>query len=297
MPDLDLLIRPMLASDETAVAGLVSDDRSADLHGPLNGEPRPRRSLVALIDGSIVGVATSLRSARHPARLELAVHVRPDWRRRGVATHLLIQLRTAGGQPLQAVIEADNEAGRAFLLARGFGFVVSSRSGRFDVVGAHVETEPLPVGYRIVAAEIDDSVVDLYERLYDEAHWWTNGYVRYARGVPWFSFVGPPVLGTTFVALDGFGALVAVLGLSNEDLSTSGERSAFLVPGGVLHGARRSGAVPITATLASHVVDAARRVGITTIRWEEDDPYVELRTVLQRLPIHVEERLEVYADG
>jgi GNAT superfamily N-acetyltransferase len=293
-------IRPVTSADEAAVGDLVAGDRRAPLFGPDAEEPRLRRGVVAEDRGDIAGVAVGLTSARHPARNELAVYVHPSRRRQGVATTLLNHLSTvmsdAGPpRPWDALIDAANQDGRAFLEARGFHLVVSSRSGGLDLTRLRLPADPLPRGHRIEPAESSDpAIVDPYESLDDENHWWTNGYVRYARGRSRLSFVGEPVPGTTFAAFDVFGAPIAVLGLAGEDPE---RRTAFLVPGGALHGARRLGADTIVAHLLHRVVSAAVDRGLASVTWEADDTHVELRAVLESLPIEITERLEVFADG
>ncbi|ADV66395.1 GNAT family N-acetyltransferase [Deinococcus maricopensis] len=85
------------------------------------------RDLLAEADGEIVGVGTIALDdfARAPGKYWTMLHVRPDWQRRGVGTHLLQELLRGANahEPLRLVqgMRAEDQAGaEGFLNAHGF---------------------------------------------------------------------------------------------------------------------------------------------------------------------------------
>lgn len=141
------MIRPYRADDEPAVAALlraawpddpvmveISSQHRVDAR---DDEGRAWRARVAEEDGEVVGAGSLVASARHPARLFLVVAVAPAWRRRGIGSALLAELRLGGdARPLQARVRAGDEPGAAFLRAHGFDLLMRSRTGVVDPVEA-----------------------------------------------------------------------------------------------------------------------------------------------------------------
>lgn len=149
------MIRPYRDADESAVAALLAaawpDDPVmveissqhgvdfADEHG------RSRRTLVAEEGGGIVGAASLVGSAFHPARTFVVAVVGEPYRRRGIGSGLLAELRAGGdGRPLQARARVTDEPGLAFLGAHGFGVLMRSRTGVVDPAeaAAWIERQP-----------------------------------------------------------------------------------------------------------------------------------------------------------
>lgn len=83
-------------------------------------------TLLATLDGEIVGFAGAIHGARPKARL-LTIHVDPELRRFGVATALLdaleARLVARKARILELEVHADNEAAQRLYEARGFEIV------------------------------------------------------------------------------------------------------------------------------------------------------------------------------
>jgi GNAT superfamily N-acetyltransferase len=136
------VLRPFRARDKAAVDALLDSAWPDDpglreisaVHGEdLDSDERWRRTLVCVAAGDVVGAGTLLGSARHPARYFVVLLVAAEFRRRGIATALLVALASLGdGRPLLARIRETDSAGAGFLSAAGFGFLMRSRVGVVD---------------------------------------------------------------------------------------------------------------------------------------------------------------------
>jgi hypothetical protein len=281
-----------LAPHEPAHAGAVRRLDPGGAHQPGADEPRLRRSLVALDgDGTVVGVATATASARHPVHHHVVVDVDPSVAGGPVGGLLLDGLAAdvAGAgfhRRWMAVCDTGDRARVAFLEAHGFRRVVTSRTGVLPVAAvASVPPAPVPDSVTVEPAAWSDDVVALYEDLYDESHWWTP-YVRFARGVPWASFLGEPVPGTVVVARDRLDRPVSVASVHERD------GRLFLAPTLVRHGARRPDAAAVLAALVDRSVAA---VDAAQVVWEVDDTAPELGVALARFPVEVEREIAAWA--
>jgi GNAT superfamily N-acetyltransferase len=101
-------------------------------HGPPIDDPHFRRTLVAVVDGDVVGVGTITHGQRHPRRSWLAIEVTPAKRRRGIGTMLLGELRGFTERPLCARGRFVDEAVIGFLHRHRFGLLERSWGGRFE---------------------------------------------------------------------------------------------------------------------------------------------------------------------
>jgi GNAT superfamily N-acetyltransferase len=88
------------------------------LHGPaIDDGPRWRRTLVAEVDGRVIGAATVATNRVHTREYNLAVEVASEHRQTGVATALIAATRDARRDPLEmaAKVRPDDAAGVALL--------------------------------------------------------------------------------------------------------------------------------------------------------------------------------------
>lgn len=122
-------VRPWRSGDEPGVDNLL--DTAVDplwekqfhgLHGPDQDEPSWRRCRVATDPaGSVIGAATVIGNPLHAGRMPCAIEVAPPWRRRGIGSLLLEQmkaLRPDTSRPLSTKLRPDAPA-RAFVTRAG----------------------------------------------------------------------------------------------------------------------------------------------------------------------------------
>ncbi len=142
--DVDVQVRrtaPFTAVERArgaAIAELVSDvlDRRKSIEGAL---PVPGRRLggsggapsyvvdgavvKAVVEDSVVGLASVLPEADEAGVREITVRVDPVWQRRGVGTRLLVEVcrlaRARGADEIVAITQADNQAVLPMVLAAG----------------------------------------------------------------------------------------------------------------------------------------------------------------------------------
>jgi ribosomal protein S18 acetylase RimI-like enzyme len=110
--DRPVRVRPFASTDADATAAILDATYGGDrwlrsLHEGSHGLPVERQhlrrsSLVAEIDGVVVGVGTISEGQRHPRRSWVGIDVAPAERRRGIGTALLDELRSLSERPLCA---------------------------------------------------------------------------------------------------------------------------------------------------------------------------------------------------
>lgn len=137
-----VVIRPFAAADAEPIDELL---RTLWGHDPTmlaqyrwhrdwpTGAGRLRRTLVAAVDGGLVGAGTLFESAIHPRRPFVIVNVAVEWQRRGIGAALFNALEGLGdGRPWLAKTTRRDLAGRAFLAKRGFRPIVGTLTGLLD---------------------------------------------------------------------------------------------------------------------------------------------------------------------
>jgi GNAT superfamily N-acetyltransferase len=121
-------IRTYLPSDDAMLATLVDGDtdplfaaQSHGMHGAAAEGPDWCRTLVAEVDGRVVGAVTAARNQVHPRRYNLAVEVAAEYRRRGIAGSLLHEVGELRPEPLAfaAKLRPSDPAAMALLRNRG----------------------------------------------------------------------------------------------------------------------------------------------------------------------------------
>ncbi len=88
-------LRDYRPGDQQGVDALIDDDtehlftlQGHPLHGPARDGERWRRTLIAELDGLVIGAATVARNKWHPTYITLIVEVASAYRRRGLGTEL-----------------------------------------------------------------------------------------------------------------------------------------------------------------------------------------------------------------
>jgi ribosomal protein S18 acetylase RimI-like enzyme len=133
-------VRPYAGRDAAGVdavldAAYPDDPRVRALKRAGHGAPREqpfRRTLVAQVDDGVVATGTIVHGPLHPRRTWIDVVVAPPFRRRGIGSAVLRELRTLAGRPLRTRGIFADEAALGFLRAHGFGLLSSTYEGRFD---------------------------------------------------------------------------------------------------------------------------------------------------------------------
>ena len=142
-------MRELRVGDAVAVASLVDAIWSHDpvfreiydIHATASDEPLSR-TLVAVRgeENEIVAVGSAQLGLRHPGRLWLAVHVRPDYRRRGIGSALLVELRRrlSDRPPFRVSASFSDEESTGFLRERGFRLLNRCEEGTLDAADERV---------------------------------------------------------------------------------------------------------------------------------------------------------------
>jgi GNAT superfamily N-acetyltransferase len=283
-------IRPTDAGDDVA--------RFGDIHAPHADSPRRRRSFVAVLDERVVGVTTGLASDRHPSHYRVTGTVDDDVAGRGIGTLLLDALTEAlPDRPLLVMVPNDVARSRAFLAARGFVRVMRGWSGRINPDHALI-VEALPDGFRIEPRDsLDEQLVELYDALYDECHWWIAPSLHPPGEPAWIELAGPLVPGSVSVALDPFDRPIGITSLHTGPFAEAGAGDVFMPPTAILEGGRRAEGRTLMAHLVSATLDTARRMGMSRVVVEVDDSNVELARVLGPLAAEAVTTVEAWANG
>ena len=276
-----ITIRPWAARDAAAVDALLSSERGDDptarllfaAHGAArDGSGAFRRTLVAEIDRQIVAAATVWEYWLHPARWRLAVHVRPEYRRRGIGgvlfRRLLAAVASRGPRPWQAATSADDGAGLGFLARHGFRSLMRTKLGELDPAAlgrtawGELEAAAAAVteaGYRIVALPelpadlpLRPSLASLHAEVYRQTHRW-NPPAELSEEDAEHLFLGDDLIpGSLFVALAGD----RPVGVASLRLGPSpGDRELGWIG---VDGGHRDRAAPLTAGLLGRCLAQAR---------------------------------------
>lgn len=265
------------------------------LHGAAREQPW-RRTLVVESRGELVAAGTLRLGERHPARFWLALNVSPSWRRQGIASRLLGDLRVLAGvdaRPFRAHARPEDEATMEFLRKRGFRPRMRSAEGIIDprdpainrcLAGYGVDTD----GFRIVRRRrdhLDRSLPDIalfYEDWYRAIHAWDPP-------VPWsvekalHHFCGRELVKESVTCVYRGQKLHGVGSLIELPLERGHEDEVYLVQLGVLP-LGGTAAEGLMALLVSDMVRFAASVN-KTIRFEVDDTHPDLWRVLHGLPL------------
>jgi GNAT superfamily N-acetyltransferase len=253
--------------------------RFGEGHGAPIDAPRRRRTLVAVLDGEAVGVATSLWSTRHPDVVTASALVDPSVRRQGIGTLLLRELAREAAQLLLVSLPVGDPA-ESFVRHLGYVPVVESTTVRIEVDDAVERWSDDPVlDVTIERSAMNGDVEQFYESVYRRCHRWAGRYVP-TPGVSWIAMAGDVIEATLFVARRR-GTLVAAAGVLTGPFAESAD--GFVVPTGTL-GIRDSiAAQRVLETVLRRSLVAARQTGVRRVNVEFDTPYVELAAAVDRL--------------
>jgi GNAT superfamily N-acetyltransferase len=179
-------LRRYAETDRVAIDGLVDADsdplwvaQGHTLHGPhLDDGPRWRRTVVAEVDGRVVGAATVGSNRVHTGECNLAVEVAAAHRRRGIATALVENVRTLRREPvpMASKLRPDDAAGIALLRHFGGRPYQTCPGLRPDPCAADItawcEAASVPAG--VAVRPLSDLAAEHRRRLWVEQYLWVH---------------------------------------------------------------------------------------------------------------------------
>jgi GNAT superfamily N-acetyltransferase len=250
--------------------------------GPDVDLPRRRRSLVAVADGRLVGVASATWSSRHVDIVQADGVVDPAWRRQGIGRRLLRDLEVLAGDRLSVSTDDDRPAAAALLDAAGYRVATESWTRRLAIAPAAlalVDAEP-PEWCTVGEGDLDAEVEALFERVYTERHRWAGRYVSTPHR-PWIRWAGPLLPGTLHVARRD-GRAIAAASLHSGWYADGAD--GFLAPTGTTDlDPATPEATAVVRALVGRTLRAGALGGCSTINVEHDSDYLELACVLDEL--------------
>jgi GNAT superfamily N-acetyltransferase len=283
-------VRPFREPDSAAVSAVLDATYGHDpwlraIHEGAHGQPleQPfRRTLVAEVDGEIVGVGTVLHGMRHPLHTWLSIEVAPDFRRRGIGTVLHNKLRELAECPLIARGRLDDPAAVAFLRHHDFRLLNRSWDGTFEpgaVVGRLSEPQA-------EAQPSLDEAAEFFEQLYQQVHHWsppTPWCIDQARRF----FCGEALVRESLIGVRDKGSLVAAAALTRST-GPDAANQLYLVWAGSLED-REEPARTVLSGCVRFALEAAKR-----IRFEVDESNVALWAALNELGVLGEATLGIF---
>lgn len=239
-----------------------------DIHGLARADPL-RRTLVCRMGKEVVAVASAELGPRHPARLWLAIHVRPRFRRNGLATRLLGCLRQQldDARPFRTTSLLSDEGTIAFLRGHGFTLLNRCQEGTLDPGDVRLrvaldEKAAASAAEIVLARPPRDGVAraaEFFARWYQATHSW-DPPVSWTRAEALDHFCGEVIVRDSLVfayddeLLVGVGSLIR---LEGQDGRSGG---LYLNQLGVLD-ARQSLEPLVAAKLLARLLEYARGHG------------------------------------
>jgi GNAT superfamily N-acetyltransferase len=287
-------VRPLASDDADAIRTILDaiyrDDRwvrslHEGSHGlPIDNPTFRRSSLVAELDGVVVGAGTISHGQRHPRRSWLAIDVAPAERRRGIGSVLLDELRRSTERPLCARARFADEASIGFLRRHRFGLLERSWGGRFDPAAIVGRLPELKIGRPPTL----DEAAAFFERWYSETH-------QFDPPTPWplqrarEFFCGDDLIPDSLVCVRDDGSLIAAGSLIRTPGYDSGDELYFVWAGTL--GIDQRAATDVVAACARFALEAGKAV-----RFEVNEANEGVRTALDQLGVLGEPDLGIFAE-
>ena len=310
-------IRPFEAADAEAVTALLEQVWQHDpkmlhvysLHRAWPAGTSIRHTLVAEVDGEVVGVGSLVESDLHPRMLWAAINVAPAHQRCGVGTALYEALEILGdGRPWMVRLTLRDKAGTSFLNKRGYynprdrvRSIMGVLDPTKDAVKRWLEGLPRDVpGYSLLPlddpanpATLED-VARVQAKVYRQYHAW-NPPVEEPLSAALSHYCGPSVLaGSHLCVLEGE-RLIGAANLFSHRLGAESEE-AYLAHVGVA-GVDHPRSKDLTAALIRRTVEWAgeRRL---KVRFEADQEYVPHHAVYLSAPAdEIDRDFAVFVNG
>lgn len=299
MDRFEVIVRPCEEHDLEAIAGLVASSWSHDptllaiykqSHRVWQSDSLIRHTLIATVDGALVGVGTLFESTIHPRMLFITLNVASGWQRRGIGARLWMALESLGdARPWIAKMTRRDLAGMSFLLKRGFKPQVRTLTGLLDPAEPTVQAWLLDLpsaapDYQIIG--IDDApaaraeVALVHAAIYRQAHEW-NPPVEESVDAAIAHYCGPNVIAGSQLCVYQGGLLVGAANLIEHPFQAeSGE--AYLVNLGVVD-LPPTAAGMLTGALVRRSLEFAAERGLC-VRFEADDPHQPFQALMLHAP-------------
>jgi GNAT superfamily N-acetyltransferase len=285
-------VRPFADGDSDPIGAVLDatyghDPRLRALHEGGHGPPLEepfRRSLVAEVKDEVVAAGTIFHGTRHPSRSWSTIAVAPRFRRQGIGTALLGELRSLAERPLCGRGLFAEAPAMAFLRRHGFGLLNRSWEGRFDPA-AVVARQPEPGLGRPPSR---DEAAAFFERWYQETHRWDPP-------APWplerarEFFCGDDLIPGSLVGVRADDRLIAAGSLIRPPAYDPGDE-LYLVWVGTL-GRDDEAAADVVAACVRFALDAGK-----ALRFEVDESNAAVWTALDRLGVLGEPVLGIFAE-
>lgn len=299
MDRFEAIVRPCEEHDLEAIAGLIASSWSHDLtllaiytqsHRVWQSDSLIRRTLVATVDGALVGVGTLFESTIHPRMLFVTLNVASGWQRRGLGSRLWAALEALGDdRPWIAKTTRRDPAGMSFLLKRGFEPRVRTLTGLLDPAEPAVKTWLLDLpsaapDYQITGIEnapaTRAAVALVHAAIYRQAHEW-NPPVEESLDAAIAHYCGPNVIeGSQLCVYQGDRLVGAANLIEHPFQPESGE--AYLVNLGVVD-LPPVAADALTGALIRRSLEFAAKRGLC-VRFEADDPHQPFQAWMLHAP-------------
>jgi GNAT superfamily N-acetyltransferase len=288
---MSVRVRPFAEEDAGAVGAVLDatyghDKRLRGLHDDAHGPPLDepfRRTLLAECDGEVVAAGTILYGPRHPLRTWMSLAVIPQFRRLGIGTALLQELRDLAGRPLRTRGIFAEDAAMGFLSRHGFRLLNRSFEGRFD---------PSTVVARLPEPQLDrtlslDEAAAFFERLYQELHGFDPSEPRsleQARDV----FCGEDLFVESLVCVRDQGQVIAAGSFHRPPGHDPGDELYLVWVGALQDG---DAAATVVAACVRFALEAGK-----AIRFEADETNAPVTAVLDGLGVLGEPEFGIFGE-
>jgi GNAT superfamily N-acetyltransferase len=282
-------VRAFAEGDAGAISAILDetyghDPRLRALHGGGHGpslEQPFRRTSVAEIDGRVVAAGTIFHGSSHPLRTWIDLVVSQPFRRRGIGTAVLHELRAAAPASLCARVRFDQPGAAPFFRRHRFGLINRSWEGRFDPADV-LPRLPEP---RLGETPSREEAAAFFELWYREVHHWDPPAPKpLERALA--QFCGGDMIPGSLVGIREDGKLVGAANVIRPPGFDPGDE-VYLVWVGAL-GMEATDLVVATVRFAH---DAGR-----AIRFEVDEPNVAVWHALNALGVLGEPALGFFAE-
>ncbi len=283
---IEALLRTLWAHDPTMLALYQG------MHRDWQTEALIRRTLVAVVDGGVVGAGTIFESTIHPRMLMVTINVAASWQRQGIGTQVYRALESLGdGRPWFVKATRRDHAAMAFLHQHGFRPVIGTRMGLLDPrhVAVHDWIAALPSAipdYQVLRFDDPRSTASLadialvHAAIYRQSHGWNPPVVeQVAESVA--RYCGPNVIAGSHICVYHQNRIVGAANMIANPFQPD-PAEAYLVNIGVVE-LSDPDARNVTGMLIRRSLEFAADHRLY-VRFEADDTHQPFQSLLMNAP-------------